>query len=227
MSLIKKNQIQELIKDLCLIPGLSGYEDNVRKYLASKLNESKLEHQTDVLGNLICTLQGDKELPSVMLFAHMDQLGFVIKKIEDNGFLRVERLGGVPEKSLASQEVAIQSEGGKYFNGIIGNKSHHATSVEEKYKVIAYRDVYIDAGFANKNEVINVNSYHNYLIREIPDQFKILAQHKKDRSIEARVNSLSEPIGHGPNGKPNENSRGQAEYCGCSYSYSAKGLMKP
>ena len=157
MSLIKKNQIQELIKDLCLIPGLSGYEDNVRKYIATKLNENKLEHQTDILGNLICTLQGDKKLPSVMLFAHMDQLGFVIKKIEDNGFLRIERLGGVPEKSLASQEVSIQSDDGKYFNGIIGNKSHHATSVEEKYKVIAYRDIYIDAGFANKNEVIKSN----------------------------------------------------------------------
>jgi putative aminopeptidase FrvX len=89
-----------------------------------------------------------------MLFAHMDQLGFIVKKIENNGFLRVERLGGVPEKALASQEVTIQSEDGKYFNGIIGNKSHHATPVEDKYKVINYRDIYIDVGFVNKDEVI-------------------------------------------------------------------------
>ena len=52
-----------------------------------------------------------------MLFAHMDQLGFVVKKIEDNGYIRVERLGGVPERALASQEVTIQSRDGKYFNG--------------------------------------------------------------------------------------------------------------
>jgi len=144
----------KIIKELCLIPGLSGYEDNVRKYLENKLNENKLEHHNDILGNLICTLPGKKDLPSVMLFAHMDQLGFIVKKIEDDGFLRVERLGGVPEKALASQEVTIQSEDGKYFNGIIGNKSHHATPVEEKYKVISYRDIYIDAGFSNKDEVI-------------------------------------------------------------------------
>ena len=144
----------KLIQDLCLIPGLSGYEDNVRKYLQTKLNENKLKHSTDVLGNLVCTLPGKKNLPSVMLFAHMDQLGFIVKKIEDNGFIRVERLGGVPEKSLASQEVTIESEDGKYFNGIIGSKSHHATLAEEKYKVIGIRDLYIDAGFANKQEVI-------------------------------------------------------------------------
>lgn len=143
-----------MIKDLCLIPGLSGYEENVRKYLEKKLNENKLEHTTDVLGNLICTLQGNKDIPSVMLFAHMDQLGFIVKKIEDNGFLRVERLGGVPENALASQEVIIQSEDGKYFNGIIGNKSHHVTPIEEKYKVVGYRDIYIDAGFSNKKDVI-------------------------------------------------------------------------
>lgn len=142
------------IKELCLIPGLSGYEDNVRKYLEAKLDENKLEHQNDILGNLICTLPGKKELPSIMLFAHMDQLGFIVKKIENNGFIRVERLGGVPEKALASQEVTIMSEDGKYYNGVIGNKSHHATPIEDKYKVVSYKDIYVDAGFSNKNEVI-------------------------------------------------------------------------
>jgi putative aminopeptidase FrvX len=156
MTKSNNDNLKNFIKDLCLIPGLSGYEDNVRKYLQNKLNENKLEHSSDVLGNLICTIPGNKNLPSVMLFAHMDQLGFIVKKIEDNGFIKVERLGGVPEKSLASQEVTIKSEDGKYFNGIIGNKSHHATLAEEKYKVISYRDLYIDAGFSSKDEA-NLN----------------------------------------------------------------------
>ena len=155
MSISEINQMQDLVKDLCLIPGLSGYEHQVRKYLEKKLEENKLNYFNDVLGNLICTLPGNKGFPSVMLFAHMDQIGFIVKKIEDNGFLRVERLGGVPEKSLASQEVTIQSEDGKYFNGIIGNKSHHATPIDEKYKVINFKDIYIDAGFTNKKDVID------------------------------------------------------------------------
>ena len=157
MSINDKNILQNLVKDLCLIPGLSGYENNVRKYLENKLNENKLQNKTDTLGNLICTLPGNKDFSSVMLFAHMDQLGFIVKKIEDDGFLRVERFGGVPEKALASQEVTIQSEDGKYFNGIIGVKSHHATLVEEKYKVESYRNIYIDAGFSSNKEVFNNN----------------------------------------------------------------------
>ena len=101
------DQIKKYLHDLCLISGLSGYEDEVRKYLSSQLDTNKLENTSDVLGNLICTLPGNDNLPSVMLFAHMDQLGFVIKKIEDNGFIRIERLGGVPEKALTSQEMVI------------------------------------------------------------------------------------------------------------------------
>ena len=93
MTLNKKKKMQDLIKDLCLIPGLSGYEDKVRKYLERKLDENKLAHYNDVLGNLICTIPGKTNFPSVMLFAHMDQLGFIVKKIENNGFIRVERLG--------------------------------------------------------------------------------------------------------------------------------------
>ena len=155
MTSTHKNSLKNLIKDLCLIPGLSGYEDNVRHYLEDKLKSIDINHYTDILGNLICTLPGEKNLPSVMLFAHMDQLGFVVKKIEDDGFIRVERLGGVPERALASQEVTIQSRDGKYFNGVIGNKSHHATSIDEKFKVISYKDIFIDLGFYNKDEVLD------------------------------------------------------------------------
>ena len=78
------DQIKKYLHDLCLISGLSGYEDEVRKYLSSLLDTYKLENTSDVLGNLFCTLPGSDNFPSVMLFAHMDQLGFVIKKIEDN-----------------------------------------------------------------------------------------------------------------------------------------------
>lgn len=166
MILSNTEKYKNLIKDLCLIPGLSGYEDNVRKYLENNLNLNKLKYSSDSLGNLICTLPGKKNFPSIMLFAHMDQLGFVIKKIEENGYIRVERLGGVPEKALASQEVTIQANDGKYYNGIIGNKSHHATSVNEKYNVLSYRDIFIDAGFTSKVEVlkkgINIGSPITY-----------------------------------------------------------------
>jgi putative aminopeptidase len=139
------NRLSTLTQELMLIPGLSGYETRVRKRLAAEMKTLGFKTTTDRLGNLIATLEGTG--PSVMLFAHMDQLGFVVRKIEANGLIRLERLGGVPERALASQEMLICVGEGKDVPAIISNKSHHSTTPEEKYKVLPYAEIYVDAGF--------------------------------------------------------------------------------
>ena len=127
----------------------------MRRYLAgAAARTSASQTRTDRLGNLIATLDGDAGAPSVMLFTHMDQLGFVVRKIEADGFIRVERLGGVPERALPSQAVLICVGEGRDRIGVIANKSHHATTPEEKYKVVPYPDLYIDAGFASRDEAL-------------------------------------------------------------------------
>jgi putative aminopeptidase FrvX len=88
-----------------------------------------------------------------MLFAHMYQLGLVVRKIEANGLVRVERLGGVPERALPSQSVLFCIASGRDVPGVIANKSHHATGQEEKYRVVPYSELYIDAGFGSAPEV--------------------------------------------------------------------------
>jgi putative aminopeptidase len=149
----EKVRLGGLLRDLMLIPGLSGYEDRVRRYLAAALNSLGISSRSDRLGNLIATLDGAKGAPSVMLFTHMDQLGLVVRKIEANGFVRVERLGGVPEKALPSQAVLFCVGEGRDVPGVIANKSHHATTPEEKYRVLPYAELYIDAGFASAEAV--------------------------------------------------------------------------
>ena len=89
-----------------------------------------------------------------MLFAHMDQLGLIVRKIEPNGLIRVERLGGVPEKALPAQAVLFCVGEGRDVAGVIANKSHHATPQEEKYRVVPYPDLYIDAGFGNAADAL-------------------------------------------------------------------------
>ncbi|MEP9389189.1 M42 family metallopeptidase [Mesorhizobium sp. KR9-304] len=147
-----RGRLKTLLCELMLIPGLSGYEGRVRRHLAGRLQALGLATRTDRLGNLIATLDGTPGAPSVMLFTHMDQLGFIVRKIEPDGFLRFERLGGVPERALASQEVLICVGEGRDRPGVIANKSHHATTPEEKYRVVPYQDLYIDAGFASAGE---------------------------------------------------------------------------
>jgi putative aminopeptidase FrvX len=146
-------RLGRLTGELMLIPGLSGHEGRVRRRIRAELDAIGLKSRTDRLGNLIATIKGRGKGPAVMLFAHMDQLGLVTRKIEANGLVRVERLGGVPEKALPSQAVLFAIGEGRDVAGLIANKSHHATPPEEKYRVLPYPELYVDAGFRSAEEV--------------------------------------------------------------------------
>ena len=163
--------IRDLLIELMLIPGLSGHEDRVAKAIAAHLDRMGLPHRSDRLGNLMATIPGDPGLPSVMVFTHMDQLGFVVRKIEADGLIRLERLGGVPERALAAQAVVLCTEAGD-LPGVIANKSHHATTQEEKYKVLPYAELYVDAGFTSAEEAraagVRIGTPVTYAPRVLP-----------------------------------------------------------
>ena len=147
-----KDRLRDDLTDLMLIPGLSGHEDRVRRAIADRLAEAGVASRSDRLGNLIATVEGDADAPAVMLFTHMDQLGFVVRKIEDDGLIRVERMGGVPERALASQAVTLCGAAGD-VDGVLYNKSHHATQPEEKYQVVKASEVRIDTGHGSRAAV--------------------------------------------------------------------------
>jgi putative aminopeptidase len=170
--------IRDLLTELMLIPGLSGHEERVARAIAAHLDRLGLVHRSDRLGNLITTIPGDPALPSVMVFAHMDQLGFIVRKIEADGLIRLERLGGVPERALPAQAVVICTDRGD-LNGAIANKSHHATGPEEKYRVLPYAELYVDAGFASAVEAqaagVRIGTAVTYAPRVLPLQGSRLA----------------------------------------------------
>jgi putative aminopeptidase FrvX len=147
-----RDRLRALTMELMLLPGLSGHEGRVRRRLAVEMRDLGLVTETDRLGNLVATAKGDSNRPSVMLFAHMDQLGFVVRRIEPNGLVRLERLGGVPERALAAQELLLCVEEGRDVPAVIANKSHHATAPEEKYRVVPYQEIAVDAGFSSADE---------------------------------------------------------------------------
>ncbi len=148
-----KARLREHLRTLMLIPGLSGHEDRVRRRLAADLAALGIGSRSDRLGNLIATMPGAPDRPSVMLFAHMDQLGLIVRKIEPNGLVRVERLGGVPERALPSQAVLFCVEEGRDVPGLVTHKSHHATGQDEKYRVLPYQELLLDAGFDSAEAV--------------------------------------------------------------------------
>jgi putative aminopeptidase len=170
--------IRDTLTELMLIPGLSGHEGRVARAIAAHLDRMGLPHRSDRLGNLMTTLPGDPALPSVMVFTHMDQLGFVVRKIEADGLIRLERLGGVPERALAAQAVVLCTDKGD-LNGVIANKSHHATTPDEKYRVLPYAELYVDAGFTSaegaKAAGVRIGTPVTYAPRVLPLQGTRLA----------------------------------------------------
>jgi putative aminopeptidase FrvX len=148
-----RERLRALLGELMMVPGISGYEGRVRRRIATELDGLGIASRSDRLGNLIATLEGDAAAPSVMLFAHMDQLGLIVRKIEASGLIRIERLGGVPEKALPAQAVVFCVDG-RDLPGVIANKSHHATAPEEKYRVLPYAELVVDAGFSSADEVL-------------------------------------------------------------------------
>lgn len=146
-----KDRIKNNLMELMMVPGLSGHEDRVRRDLRRRLQDMGVDSTSDRLGNLVANFSGQG--PSVMLFTHMDQLGFIVRRIEADGLIRLERLGGVPERALAAQNVLICVGQGRDVPGVIANKSHHATTPAEKYQVTPYADLFVDTGLSSAAEV--------------------------------------------------------------------------
>ncbi len=144
----------KVLQRFVLIPAVSGYEKEMAHAFIDEIDEFVDCTKIDRIGNVIAEIRGTDDDPlNIMIFAHMDQLGFIIRRIQDDGFIQVDRLGGVPEKVLPGLEVIIRSKNGKYINGIIGTKSHHAASLEEKQRVDSIKDLYLDIGASSSQEV--------------------------------------------------------------------------
>ena len=148
-----KDRLEKDLTDLMAIPGLSGHEDRVRRAIADLLSCEGIDSRADRMGNLIATFDGAADCPPVMLFTHMDQLGFMVRKIDENGLILVERLGGVPERALASQAVTLCVGEGRDVDAVLSNKSHHATLPDEKYQVQKIADMRIDTGHGSRAAV--------------------------------------------------------------------------
>lgn len=147
--------ISETLKDFMLTPAPSGYESEMAYKMVECLKPFADEVRIDHVGNVIARIPGKhgSEYPRLMVFGHMDQLGFIVRRIEPNGYIQVDRLGGIPEKVLPGLQLLIRSEDGKWHKGVFGPKAHHATPAEEKYKVDLVTSLFIDVGAKSDAEV--------------------------------------------------------------------------
>ncbi len=129
--------------------GLSGYEGNVRQIIEEEVKPYVDEIKTDRMGNLIATKHGGK--PVVMLAAHMDEIGLMVKYVDDKGFVFFTKSGGWFDQTLLNQRMVLHTEQGAVY-GVIGSKPPHAMKEEDKKKPVLAEDMFIDIGAASKDD---------------------------------------------------------------------------
>ena len=142
----------ETLKALCALSGVSSFEDDVRSYIRQRVVPHADSVRTDALGNLIVFKRGKKPTGNrLMLCAHMDEVGLMVKSVSEDGYLKFGCVGGIDRRVLLGKEVAV---GDKRIPGVIGLKAIHLTTPEERKRVPKLTDFYIDIGAKNKEEAL-------------------------------------------------------------------------
>lgn len=137
-----------LLSKTCEIAGAPGFEKRIRDFIMEQVSPFVDEVQVDNLGNVIAIKKASNnpEGKRVMLAAHMDEIGFIVKHIDDNGFLRFHTLGGFDPKTLVAQRVIVH--GKEDLIGVMGTKPIHVMSPEERTKMPQVTDFFIDMGMS-------------------------------------------------------------------------------
>ncbi len=133
----------DLLRRICETPGVSGFERRIRNLILQELSGLADEVRVDNMGNVIALKRG-RERKRVMVAAHMDEIGFIVNHIDDQGFLRFLPLGGFDPKTLTAQRVIVH--GRQDLLGVMGSKPIHIMKTEERNKVVPLNDYFIDLG---------------------------------------------------------------------------------
>ena len=140
-----------LLKELTESDGVAGYEAETRR-VVRKYFEPLGDILEDKLGSLICKKKGLAEEPKVIMAGHMDEIGFMVKLITKEGFVRFTPLGGWWDQVLLGHRVRIRTNKGSIL-GVLGAKPPHLLSDDERKKVSEKKDMYIDIGATSQQEV--------------------------------------------------------------------------
>ncbi|BAP61406.1 M42 family metallopeptidase [Methanococcus maripaludis] len=139
----------DYLKILATEKGISGREDNVREYMKKELEKYCDSIETDKFGNLIA--KKGSTGPKIMIASHMDEIGLMVKYIDDKGFLKFTKIGGINDQMLLNQKVIVHGNNGDIV-GVLGSKPPHKMKESERNKLISAEHMFIDIGAKNREE---------------------------------------------------------------------------
>jgi glutamyl aminopeptidase len=148
------NETLELFRTLTELPGASGFEHEVRRFVRSQLEPLTSEIVQDRLGSLFGVLRGDEKGPKIMVNGHMDEVGFMVTTILDNGMIRFQALGGWWNQVLLAQRVHIVTKKGPLL-GVIGSTPRHLLG-DAASKPVEIASMFIDIGADNREHALEM-----------------------------------------------------------------------
>ncbi|MCW3095666.1 MAG: aminopeptidase [Chthonomonadaceae bacterium] len=139
-----------LLKRICETPGIPSREDAIRKLVIEELRPLCDTLEVDVMGNVIAFKKGASDGPRVMIAAHMDEIGFMVKHIDDRGFLRLLPVGGWDPRAMVAQRVLVHGFAGQTLRGTLmpGIKPTHLLVGDEGNKAPKIEDFFVDLGMS-------------------------------------------------------------------------------
>jgi len=149
-----QKQAYEFLKAIQETPSPSGFEQPVQRMIRERMKPFADSIETDVHGNVVVALNPEGS-PRVMLAGHCDQIGMLVKYIDDNGYIFFTPIGGIDLAILPGARVMIHSKHGA-IEGVIGRKPIHVLKPEERGAKIELRDLWVDIGARNKKETERV-----------------------------------------------------------------------
>ncbi len=179
------------LKDIVNAFGVAGFEDEIRAIVRDEMEKHADEVLVDRLGNVIGVKKGGKR--KVMIAAHMDQIGFMVKGITDEGYLLISPIGGVHTNVLRSSVVRIKTENG-FIYGVIGEKPPH---LGKEKKNVEFKDLRVDIGVDSKEEAekhVSIGDVGSFEPRYMEMEKRIVANSLDDRVGVYTILKLMEEI---------------------------------
>lgn len=145
---VTKDALFALTEDYASIDAISGHEQDLVRRLAEDLRPHVDDIFIDAFGNVVGTRHGADRETSLMISAHSDEIGLLVKSIEASGMVRIVPIGGVSEALLVGRHVRARG-----VSGVVGNKAGHISTPEERRTAPSFRDLYVDFGFDSADGV--------------------------------------------------------------------------
>lgn len=145
------NEKLTMLKELTNARGISGNEREAREVMAKHIAPYATEVFTDNLGSLIAKKVGDESGPKVMVAGHLDEIGLMVTRIDEKGFLYFQTIGGWWSQVMLAQRVTVMTSKGDLV-GVIGSKPPHIMPAEARKKPYEIKDMFIDIGATSKEE---------------------------------------------------------------------------